>query len=274
MYRDQKVWIRGGGELASATAYSLFQAGFPIVMSELVEPLAIRRTVTFSDAIHTSEKTVEGVIAEKGELSDIGDILERGRIAMVIDSPKTLHSVKPDIMVDARMRKRAVESMRKEIPFTVGLGPGFQAGRSCDVIVETQRGHDLGRLIWEGTAIPSTDIPGMIAGETVRRVLYAQATGTISWAVDIGDLVEADDILGQIGFTHKLHAPLSGLVRGLISPLTTVTAGMKIADIDPRGREVDHRTISDKARTVGRGVLEAILIFLNGPSIQNSRKNE
>ena len=274
MYRDQKVWIRGAGELASATAYSLFQTGFPIVVSELAEPLAIRRSVTFSDAINTGETAVEGVIAEKGEVEDIGNILKRGRIAMVIDSPQLLHTVKPGILIDARMLKRTVQSMRAKAPFTVGLGPGFHAGRSCDAVIETQRGHDLGRIIWEGAAKPSTGIPGMIAGETVRRVLYAHVDGTVSWTVDIGDLVEVDDILGHIGPAYKLQAPLSGLVRGLISPLSPITAGMKIADIDPRGREVNHQMISDKARAVGRGVLEAILIFLNKPSLQNSRENK
>jgi xanthine dehydrogenase accessory factor len=267
MYRDQKVWIRGAGELASATAYSLHQAGFCIVMSDLAEPLAIRRKVSFSEAIHTGETAVEGIIAVKGAVADVPDILERGHIALVIDSPELQHTLNPDIMIDARMLKRTVESMRSNAPFAVGLGPGFHAGRDCDVVIETQRGHDLGRIIWEGTAKPSTGIPGRIAGETVRRVLYAPVAGTINWTVDIGDLVEADDVLGHIGSDHELQAPLSGLIRGLISPLSAVTSGLKIADIDPRGREVDHQTISDKARAVGRGALEAVLIFLNKPGL-------
>lgn len=272
MYRDQKIWIRGAGELASATAYSLYQAGFRIVMSELAEPLAIRRKVSFSDAIYTGETAVEGVIAVKGEVADVPDILERGRIALVIDSPELLRTLKPDIIIDARMLKRTVKSMRANAPFTIGLGPGFNAGRNCDAVIETQRGHDLGRIIWEGAAEPSTGIPGMIAGETVRRVLHAPVAGTVRWTVEIGDLARADDVLGRIGSAHELRAPLSGLVRGLISPLSPVTAGVKIADIDPRGREVDYLTISDKARAVGRGALEAVLTFLNKPGLQDAGK--
>jgi xanthine dehydrogenase accessory factor len=272
VHRDQKVWIRGAGELASATAYSLHQAGFQIVMSDLAEPLAIRRRVSFSDAIHTGQTSVEGVIAVKGAVADVPDILEQGRIALVIDSPDLQRPLKPDILIDARMLKRPVTNIRANASFSIGLGPGFHAGRDCDAVIETQRGHDLGKTIWEGTAKPSTGIPGMIAGETIRRVLYARVAGTVSWSVDIGDLVEADDVIGRIGSTHELQAPLSGLVRGLISPLSPVTVGLKIADIDPRGREVDHQTISDKARAVGRGVLEAVLIFLNNPEFKNAGK--
>jgi xanthine dehydrogenase accessory factor len=272
MYRDQKVWIRGAGELASATACSLHQAGFRIVMSDLAEPLAIRRRVSFSDAIYSGETAVEGVTAVHGEVADVPEILEQGRIALVIDSPELQRTFKPDIMIDARMLKRPVTSRRANASLMVGLGPGFHAGQDCDAVIETQRGHDLGRIIWKGAAKPSTGIPGMIAGETVRRVQYAPVTGTVSWSVDIGDLVEAGDILGRIGSARVLKAPLSGLVRGLISPLSPVTAGLKIADIDPRGREVDHRMISDKARTVGRGALEAVLILLNKPGLSNAGK--
>ena len=260
---SHKVWIRGAGELASATACSLYNAGFNIVMSELPQPLAIRRKVSFSDAVHTEETAVEGIVAVKGDVTDTADIMARGCIAMVIDNSELPRILNPDIIIDGRMLKRAGKGKIPKAFFTVGLGPGFHAGRDCDAVIETQRGHHLGRIIWEGTALPATGVPGVIAGETIRRVLYAPTDGHIKWAVDIGDIVIAEQILGNIGSDHEIHAPLSGLVRGLISPLSPITKGLKIADIDPRGNEVDHRTISDKARAVGRGALEAVMIHLN-----------
>ena len=261
MFDQLIIWVRGAGEMASAAAHCLHRVGFGVLMSDLPAPLAIRRTVAFCEAIFTGTWDVEGVPAKSCDVSTAPDLISQGIIPVVIDTPQitTLH---PHVMVDGRMLKRHSRDMRTYAPFTVGLGPGFEAGGNCHAAVETMRGHDLGKIIRQGAAQPHTGVPGEVGGETLRRVIHAPADGPVSWRVDFGDLVRENDLLGSIDNTHEIRAPLAGLVRGLISPQVRFKKGLKIADIDPRGRAVDCRTISDKARAVGRGVLEAILVHL------------
>ena len=262
MFEDIKIWIRGAGELGSAAACVLHNAGFPVFISELARPLAIRRTVTFSDAVFDGEFWVEEVKAVKCDTDSIDTIISIGNIPFLLDEPNKLTAIQPHIIVDARMLKHYVDSIVDEAPFTIGLGCGFKAGRNCHAVIETMRGHNLGRILWEGSAQTDTRIPGEIGGESARRVIYAGAEGAVEWRVDFGDIVGEGDIIGIIDRNHEIRAPFKGMVRGLISPNVRMAKGLKIADIDPRGEDVDYKSISDKARAVGRGVLEAVLVYL------------
>jgi xanthine dehydrogenase accessory factor len=263
MFGHITVWVRGAGETATAAARCLHRVGFGVLASDLPAPLAIRRTVSFSDAIFTGASEVEGVRAQRCDIDAAPDIISQGLVPVVLDAPEQILELGPQVMVDARMLKSYSENILAYAPFTAGLGPGFDAGRNCHVVIETKRGHDLGRIIWRGAAHPDTKVPGNVGGQSLRRVIYAQENGAVKWRVDFGDLVDKNDLLGTINAAHEIPSPIAGLVRGLISPQVHLVKGLKIADIDPRGKVVNHKTISDKARAVGRGVLEAILIHLS-----------
>ncbi len=257
-----RVFIRGAGELASATALTLHRAGFQVIMTELDVPFAIRWTVSFSEAIIEGKATVENVQAVRTSIDDLGKKLNQNIVPIVIDSADLVNVVKPDIYVDARMLKAVVTDRRNGSYFTIGLGPGFTVGDNCDAVIETMRGHDLGEVLWDGSAQENTGIPGEIGGESARRVIHAKLNGELEWMVNIGDLVKKDQVIGKIN-EEEFYSQIDGLVRGLISPQVKIKKGMKIADIDPRGKNIDYKTISDKARNIGRGVLEAILVYLN-----------
>lgn len=261
MHESKLVWVRGAGELGSAAALTLHRTGFNVFASDLPLPLAIRRTVTFSDALIDGSATVEDVRGRHASLEEIPAILLNGDIPIILDDPEALFKFKPNVIVDARMLKRPVEDFLDRAPITIGLGPGFIAGTTCQAVIETRRGHDLGRIIWTGQASPNTGIPGEIGGETKNRIIRALAAGTITWETDFGKLVKKGERIGTINQNIEILAPISGLVRGLISPKVPVSQGMKIGDIDPRGKSVDFLQISDKSLAVARGVLEAILIF-------------
>ncbi len=255
-----KVWIRGAGELASAAAWTLKSCGYRVLLSELPVPLAIRRTVTFSDAMLVGESDVESIRAKL--ITDWNPNLWMwGKdIPIGPDDPDLIPSLNPDVIIDGRMLKKSVKDMRLLAPFTIGLGPGFDTGGNCHAVIETQRGHNLGRVIWSGAAQPDSRVPGVIGGQSSQRVIYAEADGKLVWNVDFGDLVSRGDVLGVIADSVEVKAKTNGIVRGLISPKVPMIRGLKIADVDPRGAEVDFRTISDKARSVARGCLEAVLI--------------
>ena len=261
MFKDVKIWIRGAGELGSAAACVLHNVGFPVFISELEKPLAIRRTVTFSDAVFNGESVVEGVKAVNCEVELVERLISNGNIPILLDDPERLSKLEPQIIVDARMLKHDIDNIVDDTQFTIGLGCGFEAGRNCQAVIETMRGHNLGRILWKGSARPDTHIPGEIGGESERRVLYAGVEGIVEWRVNFGDIVEKGDIIGTIDRTHEIRTPFRGMVRGLISPDVRMKKGLKIADIDPRGENVDYMSISDKARAVGRGVLEAVLVY-------------
>ncbi|NQU27428.1 MAG: EF2563 family selenium-dependent molybdenum hydroxylase system protein [Candidatus Marinimicrobia bacterium] len=262
MFDNINIVIRGAGELASATALILHKIGFKVILTELQSPLAIRRTVTFSDAIITNEATVEGITARFYKLAEIEAGLPHNILPIVYDNMKVIKTLKPQIIVDARMLKREPPETKYGSAFVVGLGPGFTVGKNCRVIIETKRGHELGRLIWQGSAIPNTGIPGVLGGESYQRIITAPAEGRIHWRVDFGNLVKKSEILGTVDQFHQIIAPIAGIIRGLISPKIVVSPRMKIGDVDPRGKEINVNLISDKARSIGRGVLEAILQFL------------
>ena len=262
MFDNLLIWVRGAGEVGSAAAHVLKNTGFRVILSELTEPLAIRRTVTFSDAIYDMRSEVEGIKAEFCGLKMVEHVLTSNQIPLLIDDANTLLSLKPDIVIDARMLKRNNAGFKHFAPFTIGLGTGFTAGEDCHAVIETMRGHDLGRIIWEGRALADTGVPAELGGESNRRVIYSASAGKAEWDAGFGETVMSGDIIGRMDDGTKISAQINGMVRGLISPQSTFGKNVKIADIDPRGKEVDYLGISDKSRSIGRGVLEAVLVYL------------
>lgn len=259
MSRIPLVVIRGAGDLASGVAYRLFWAGYPIVMTELARPIFVRRMVSLGNAIYESPFTVEGVTARKMEASSaLWLALQADEIPILLDAADTWRDLAPRVVVDARMAKCNLNTTLDDAPLVIALGPGFVAGLDCDAVVETNRGHQLGRVIWEGAAAPNTGTPGPVLGHAEGRVLRAPIDGTISPVVAIGDWLEADALIATIG-NVEIRAPFAGRLRGLIHPDVVVTAGMKIGDLDPRGVHEHCFTISDKSLAIGGAVLMAIL---------------
>ncbi len=258
---NKTVWIRGTGEMGSATAHILHGVGFRVYGSELPLPLAIRRKVTFSDAIVTGKADVEGTKGVFCQVDGVEEIFKSGSIPILIDSENLEESIKTDILIDTRMLKNDSVNIIGKTQLTIGLGPGFNAQGDCDIAIETNRGHNLGRIITEGHTASDTGIPGVLGGESSRRVIYSPGAGVIKWFVNFGDIANEGDIIGSIDNRINITAPLSGIVRGLISPEVKAIAQLKIGDVDPRGNAVDYLLISDKARLIGRGVLEAILRY-------------
>ena len=261
LFPGELVAVRGGGDLGSGVVAALHRAGFPVVVLELAEPLAVRRAVAFSTAIDTGRCVVEdleGVSVQ--EVAEVRRQHQQGTIPVVVaeDIPPDL---RPFAVVDARMAKRNLDTRRDAAELVVALGPGFVAGSDCDAVIETKRGHRLGRVIWRGGAAPDTGEPGAVGGERGRRVLRAAADGVVHWVVDIGDRVERGDQLGTVG-ESEVTASLTGVVRGLMAPGRVVVAGTKVGDVDPRADRRACFEISDKARLVGAGVLEAVLVTL------------
>lgn len=257
------IWVRGAGELGSAVALTLFRVGYQIILTERAEPLAIRRPVTFSDAVFNGESSVEEVVAVCCDHSNVLTVLGSGKIPLIVTKATPETDLPILAIVDARMLKDSSVPKMGEIPWSIGLGPGFEVGRNCDAIIETQRGHDLGRVLWTGQAAVNSGVPGNIGGVSKQRVIYSPAIGQVSWQVTFGEMVTAGTILGIFNGEMEIIAPISGMVRGLISPQVTIPEKIKIADIDPRGTEVDYRRISEKARNVARGVLEVLLVLKN-----------
>ncbi|MBI5252140.1 MAG: EF2563 family selenium-dependent molybdenum hydroxylase system protein [Desulfomonile tiedjei] len=259
---DLTIVIRGAGEMATGTAHRLHRAGFHrILMTEISAPLSVRRLVSFSEAVHDGSCIVEGSKAKLVTgIEEVEDLWSQGVIAVIVDPEnKSRTKVRPDILVDTILAKKNLGTTIQDATLVVALGPGFDAGRDAHCVVETNRGHNLGRLIFEGPAEPNTGIPGTIAGETARRVLRAPVDGIFDSDSSIADMVETGMTVGYI--TGKpVKAGLSGVIRGLIRPNTYVNEGLKVGDIDPRGDTSYCCTISEKARAIGGAVLEAIMI--------------
>lgn len=255
-----KVLIRGGGEMATGVAAALFRAGFQVVITEIESPRAIRRTVAFAEAARQGSISVEGITAVLTSSDRSREVHDRSRVPVVIDPDATLrHEFKPDVLVDGIMSKRnAGRTSALWAPLVIGLGPGFVAPEDCQVVVETQRGHFLGRYYDRGSAANDTGIPAEMGGFSTRRIVRAPVSGRIVPRADIGDLVGEGDTIAEIGDT-EVPAPLSGLLRGILAGGLDVTQGEKIGDVDPRGRPEHCRYISDKARQIGSAVLAAIL---------------
>ncbi len=261
--------LRGGGDLATGVAWRLHHAGFPVVVAELPRPLVVRRRVALATAVLEGEITVESLRAVRVETPDEAWTLAATGVIPVLvaaipgipEEWTTDPRAQPSV-VDARMAKRNIDTHISDAPLVVALGPGFTAGVDCHAVVETNRGHRLGRVIWRGAAEPNTGTPGIVAGKGRERVLRAPVAGVASWRVEIGDRVREGQILGDVA-GHEVSAPFDGVVRGLIAPGTVVPPGLKIGDIDPRDDASAAFTISEKALAIGGGVLEAVLIHLS-----------
>lgn len=256
------VVIRGAGDLATGVAHRLHRSGFRVVMTELAEPLAIRRTVSFSEAVARGSVEVEGISARRAaSVLETLKILRTGAIPVLVDPDGSLiPQLGPDVLVDVRMAKRNLGTRLSDAPVVIGLGPGFTAGEDVHAVIETNRGHNLGRVILKGRAEPDTGVPGEIAGRSAERVVRAVASGRFTPRREIGETVRAGEVLGDID-GWAVTAPIDGTLRGLIRDGTLVTAGLKIGDVDPRAAREHCFTISDKARAIGGAVLEAILFF-------------
>jgi xanthine dehydrogenase accessory factor len=259
------VLIKGAGEMGTGVASRLFRANFRnIVMLETASPLAVRRRVSFCEAIHDDTMAVEGIEAVKvSEEYEVIEAWEAGKIAVRVD-PKweSIREFKPDVLVDAILAKRNLGTSIADASLVIALGPGFVAGKDCHAIVETNRGHNLGRLISKGTAEVNTGIPGNIGGYTKERVLRSPCDGCFIAEKHIGSAVCKGDVIGRVD-NAEVTAQIDGIVRGLIRPNSPVAVGLKIGDIDPRGDGDYCNTISDKARALGGAVLEAILATYN-----------
>lgn len=252
--------IRGAGDLASGIALRLHRSGMQVVMTDLEKPLAIRRTVAFSEAVVNGEATVEDVTAKRAkDASEAMEIVRSGKIAVLVD-PELVEGRKlhPDVLVDAILAKRNLGTSIDDAPVVIGVGPGFTAPQDCHAVVETMRGHTLGRAIYQGSALPNTNIPGFIGGFAGERVLRAPKDGEFFSCRQIGDTVREGETVGRVG-EAAVKCTVSGVLRGLIADGTRVFEGLKIGDVDPRGEKGYCFTASDKAIAIGGGVLEAIL---------------
>lgn len=254
------IWIRGAGELASAVAHLLYRLDHHVFMSEINPPLAIRRSVSFSDAIHEGTTQVEGITAQFCNAYQLPRKEHWTFIPLFADQPEQLLKLSPQVLVDCRMLKTGIDDLRSWANHVIGLGPGFHTSENCHTVIETMRGHDLGRVITHGAPLADTGIPGNLGGESSQRLVRSPGEGLLSWMVNFGDLVDKDQALGHLNNGTRICAPIAGKVRGLISEKTPVFENMKIGDIDPRGVTVNHFQISDKARAIAHGVLEAILL--------------
>ncbi len=245
--------------MASAAARLLFLCGFRLVVLERREPLAVRRLVCFAQAVFSERAVVEGVEGRLVPAEELS-LAEPTFVPVVVDPDGDLLArLRPEAVVDARMAKRNLGTTAADAPLVVGLGPGFVAGQDTHAVVETQRGSCLGRVIWSGSALADTGVPGDVLGHREERVLRAPRAGLFRGRRPIGDVVRAGEAVGEIDGTPVV-AEVSGLLRGLLADGVTVFAGTKVGDVDPRGPSVDPAWVSDKARAVAAGVLEAILV--------------
>ena len=252
--------IRGAGDLASGVALRLWHSGFDVVMTDIERPTCIRRTVSFAQAIMNGRADVEDVSAQRAEnITHARELLKRNILPVFVDPDcECRHELHPDILVDAVLAKKNLGTKITDAPIVIGVGPGFTAGIDCHAVVETMRGHTLGRVIYSGSALPNTNIPGRIGGFAGERVLRAPADGIFKGIRQIGDLVEAGEVVGTVG-GEPMISTIGGVLRGLLADGAIAHKGMKAGDVDPRGVKEYCYTVSDKALSVAGGVLEAAL---------------
>jgi len=276
MKKDALILVRGGGDLATGTIHRLWSAGLRVLVLEAEHPAAIRRQVALSEAVYAGSARVEDVeavrmdvdLAEKKNRKELLEqemerIWKKDGVPVLVDpAGLSIAALRPAVVVDAILAKKNLGTTKEMAPLVIALGPGFTAGEDVDVVIETKRGHNLGRVIRSGSAVPNTGIPGIIGGYGKERVMHAQAEGILRNVASIGDIVEARAVIAEIeteNGTVPVEASLSGLLRGLIRDGYPVTKGFKIADIDPRQEELQNCfTISDKARCIAGSVLEVI----------------
>lgn len=256
------VIFRGGGDVATGSIQKLYRTGFRVLVLEMEKPLCIRRYVSCAQAMVDGEIVIEGMKAKKVE--DLNQVKKAwdDDIVPVLKDPKgeSIKKLKPLAVVDATLAKKNIGTNKSMAPITIALGPGYEAGKDVDIVIETNRGHDLGRLIFEGPAQKNTGVPGNIKGFTSERILRSPDDGYIEVIHDIGDVVKKGDILAKVNESY-VKAGLDGMIRGMITNHSKVHKGLKVGDVDPRVIKENARTISDKARLIGGGTLEAILIL-------------
>lgn len=259
--------IRGGGDIASGVALRLHHAGLKLIVTELPRPLAVRRLVSFAEAVYVEAVEVEGVKARcVASIAAALDVIHSGQIAVLVDLHlqvlqnlgRTPGAPELGVLVDGRMTKRPPEFGTEVAPLVIGLGPGFTAGENCHAVVETNRGHNLGRVFWQGSAEADTGIPESVSSRRSERVLRAPTDGILAAHAQLGDHLEQGQLVAEVGGVPIL-APFKGVLRGLAHPGIPVTKGLKVGDLDPRDNPAYCRLVSDKALAVGGGVLEAIL---------------
>lgn len=259
VFASIRVLIKGGGDLATGVASRLIRAGFPVLITEVARPLMVRRAVSFGAAVYEGQITVEGVTAVNAQPAAIETHIAAGHIPVLVDPAAEIRTTwRPLVLVDAIMAKRNLGTSRADAPLVIALGPGFVAGVDCHCVIETNRGHNLGRPIFQGQAQSNTGTPGPVEGLTRRRVLRAPEAGQIIPHAAIGDLVKSGDPVATMG-QQSITAPFDGVLRGLIHPQVHVQSGQKIGDLDPRAEKAHCYLISDKSLAIGGGVLEAVL---------------
>jgi xanthine dehydrogenase accessory factor len=264
MQEDVRVVVKGAGDLATGVGARLWRSGMQVLMTELERPLTIRRTAAFSEAVYDGETRVEDLTARRvAGVDDVYAAWEAGAIPVLVDSSATGGAaIRPHVLVDGILAKRNLGTRITDAPLVIGLGPGFTAGHDVHAVIETNRGHYLGRVLWHGSAEPDTGVPGEIGGMGRERVIYAPADGAFRHEREIGSVVVKGELLGFAGGV-PVPAPIAGVLRGLIHDGIEVRKGLKIGDVDPRGSPDHCFTISDKALAIGGGVLEAVLAHLH-----------
>lgn len=253
------VVILGAGDMATGIACRLWRSGFPVVMTELAQPTVVRRTVAFAQSVYDGKAEVEGITAVHVDLAAVTKTVQDGLIPVVIDPYRdSIAALRPGAVVDAIMAKKNTGTMLSDASLVIGVGPGFTPGQDVHAVVETMRGHNLGRVLTDRPAMPNTGVPGNIAGYAAERVLRASSSGILVGVKEIGDKIMAGEVVARVD-GQPVAAPIGGILRGLLHSGLRVSGNMKIGDIDPRGIREYCFTISDKARAVAGGVLEALL---------------
>lgn len=276
MQEQPWILVRGAGDLATGVIVRLHRCGFRVAVTECANPSAIRRRAALCEAVWQGQTTVEGVTCRRVTGAEAARVSQAGEVPLLVDErAECVSALRPAAVVDAILAKRNLGTNRDMAPITVGLGPGFTTGEDVDAVVETMRGHHLGRVILQGAAIPNTGVPGVIAGYAAERVIHAPASGEMAFVqdengqtVDIGALVRKGQEIARVGGV-PVTATIDGVLRGLIRAGYPVTEGLKIADIDPRPEQVAYcDTVSDKARAIGGGVVEALLLLAREKKIE------
>lgn len=264
------IIVRGGGDLATGTIHRLCKSGYSVIILECERPSAIRRLVAFGQAVYQGKMEVEGITCKKAETIEEALLKVTPMTPVLLVDPKAecLETYHPDILIDAILAKINLGTNKDMASLTIALGPGFEAGKDVDYVVETKRGHYLGRIIPEGFAIPDTGVPGIIGGCGKERVLHAPCKGIFHQKKEIGDWIEKGEELGQIehdGLQTSVRTVISGVVRGIIEDGFPVTEHFKIADVDPRNESKDYCSlISDKAKCIAGSVLELVCAYEKG----------
>lgn len=256
---ELRVLVRGAGDLATGVIAKLHESGFKVVAVEIAQPTVIRRTVSFAQAVFDGETTVEGIRAVRAEWPEVESIWAMNAVPVVVDPRlEGLNRMRFDVLVDAIIAKRNLGTTIDMAPIVIGLGPGFEAGKDVHAVIETMRGHYLGRVLYKGLPEPDTAVPGLIGGFAGERVIRSPKDGVYKPLAKIGERIEEGQAVAEVDGEPAI-ATISGVLRGQLSGGLHVTRGFKVADVDPRAEEDHCLTISDKARSIGGGVLEAVL---------------